>query len=277
MTLTAYATLALLAGCAQKSEIDASKLPRQGAGAEVEPLTVQNVKELNRLFAAGMTTNEILAHCGRPHGFTVLGDGRIEWSYATTPFPAEEEMSGTYVIEVRLELTNGCVARLNYAYLGAPTGAQQTPLLVRPKNEPGRATDRYGPSLKLFAVSEKPIYDGTFIDTDQFPRLGYIASVPILTISKVKEATSETLVVPDERYENSIVWAITIVLADDDARVLSYATSTNIPSKLFITLNNEPVAAPVLLGPIRAGNIVFRCRDRRVAELLQDALAEMKR
>jgi hypothetical protein len=269
--------LALLVSCDQKAEFSDTNQTRSETDKDGVALAVRNISELHQLFVVGMTTNQIISRCGNPQDIMDLSGGVREWRYSVNPFPAEGGMSGTYVFGVRLELSNGQLARVKCDYMGIPSGASPQELTGQTTNA---VTEVNRPSvtvLKLFVVSASPIPGGTYFNTQQFPRLGYIPPTPNLAITTIKSATIAEQTIAEEGNKTTTVWSLSVYLNDQDARLLRSMTLTNIPCRILTMVDEEPVAAPVLTTPLSDGNLAFECRNRQVIEVLQNALAEMKR
>jgi len=230
------------------------------------------VVELRKLLVPGMTTNEIMAKWGKPDREEVTSNA-IFWRYSLTPFPADDDMQGTHVIGMIVDITNGHVARLNFAYVGAArvsTGAPPEPLGGGPNG--GRQT-----TLKFFTVSTHPVKGGRFIDTDQLPKLGYISSTPDLTIDRLKEVSLE-----EQRMEQpgaprpTVFWAFNCEMDEEATAQFKAITTANVGKALLVVAGDEPIVAPVIVAPILNGRVVIEVSDRTSMEFLRKHLDGMQ-
>jgi hypothetical protein len=53
------------------------------------------------------------------------------------------------------------------------------------------SSESIGDSLSFYVVSEDKLEGGRFIDTSHFPRLGYIAAVPDLTVGRLQAVVAD--------------------------------------------------------------------------------------
>lgn len=259
-----------LLGCSDKTEVaHQSRPPVSGQQARA---AIRSIAELRKLLVQGMTTNEVTAKFGKPDWEEATSMG-IFWRYQLTPFPAEDEMRGTYVIGVIIGFTNGHVAEWGCAYVGG-TGVwtvPSTPLLADAANV-GRST-----SLKLFVVSSHPVEQGQFVDTEQLPKLGYISSKPELVIDRLKEVTLEERRVRETDAQDRTVWVFKCLLDEQDAPRFKAMTTTNVLKRVLIMVGDEPIVAPTILAPVKDGRFEIECQDQSLMELLKKHLVGMQR
>ena len=109
---------------------------------------------------------------------------------------------------------------------------------------------------------------GRFVDSQRFPKLGYVPVTPDVTIAKLR-----TVVI--ERRPPSEPWSFVIYLTERDSLAIESFTRTNVSRSVLISVCGQPVAAPVLLSSIDTGSFVFDCADRVVAERLERELTQM--
>ena len=275
--LTCFASCTLVAwilGCSDKPELPPASRPPAASQASPQEarLAIRSVVELRKRLVPGMTTNEIIAKWGKPDREEVTGN-TISWRYSLRPFPADDDMQGTHVIGMIVDTTNGHVARLNFAYVGAArvsTGAPPEPLGDRTNG--GRPT-----TLKFFAVSTHPVKGGRFIDTEQLPKLGYISSTPELTIDRLKKVTLEQQRVEQPGAPSRMVWAFKCEMDEEVAAQFKAITTTNVGKPLLIVVGDEPIVAPMIVDPIPNGLVDIEVPDRTSMELLRKHLDGMQR
>jgi preprotein translocase subunit SecD len=131
--------------------------------------------------------------------------------------------------------------------------------------------------LKFFLVSKDPIPGGKYIDSELFPRLGFVAPTPTLAIVALKEVTwtEETVATPEGRSQTN--WTFRISLQREDAPRLKAMTTDNLSKQMLMVVGEVSVSAPIIRDPVEEGIMEFKCRDPRIAESAKKHLARMKR
>jgi preprotein translocase subunit SecD len=112
-------------------------------------------------------------------------------------------------------------------------------------------------SLNFYIVSEEKIDGGQFVDTTNFPKLGYINPTPDLTITKLQSVAISTnnATSTDEKGRTTIIPSILISMQPDDAKKFSSLTKKAIGKQLLLELNDTPLIAPKVVMSIDDGNI----------------------
>src|SRR5205807_1224100 len=83
-------------------------------------------------------------------------------------------------------------------------------------------------TLKFFVVSSQPTTNGHFVDTERFPKLGFVPPSPNLVVRKLKEVLLEKRGPPESEPGGRRVWSFGIQLTSEDATQLASLTATNI-------------------------------------------------
>ena len=237
---------------------------------------IQSTAELRRRLVPGMPTNDIVVKFGEPLWAEPLGEGKTEWCYGLSGFPADDDMKGTYVIAVHITMTNGHLARWACAYRGPPSGGKAKPLPIGKRNEEPQGERDEPPVLKVFVVSDEPIAGGWQIDTQQFPKLGFISETPNLSIKRLKEVTLEENPVPHADNKTSTNWQFGIFLNPDDAARLASLTASNVGKKVLITVGDVPVVAPIIRAPLETGSFNIDCTERPLMQTVRSNLTRMQ-
>jgi hypothetical protein len=266
---TACLTACLVAGCGQKSNIADGSRDRM-ANRSTQP-AVGTIADLRRLLPTGMGTNELLASFGEPGRREPLGRGVEEWHYSLSPFPADDEMRGTYVVGVGIGITNGHLAYLSCTYAEVP---RQPPKQIVPLD--GNSRSNTAP-LELFVVSSTPVAGGRFIDTERLPKLGFIPPTPSLVITQLKDLTLEERTSSNSENQVRSFWSFGVFLTEEDTARLKSVTAANVSKKLLVMVGNEPVTAPTITSPLETGSFAIDCAERPLMEAVQKQLAAMHR
>jgi hypothetical protein len=248
---------------------------RQSGGKETleeRRLGIKSVADLRAILVKGITTNEIKAKFGNPKWQDTMDD-RIFWYYNLTPFPADDEMRGTYVIGLKLEVSNQYVPQWRCIYAGglAPNTVLNKQSLIDETN------DNHALTLKFFTVYDNPVEQGRFVDTKEFPKLGYIGKLPALTIDKLGELTVEQQRSDAPDMQNQSVWVLNFSLDEQFISPLRDLTETNLGNKLLIMVGDEPIATPTIVTPVEDGRFQIKCQDEAVVNTVKKQLAGIVR
>jgi preprotein translocase subunit SecD len=182
-------------------------------------------------------------------------------------------MQGTYVVGVQLVITNRALAKWSCSYVGDRGGRGEEVLSNR------AAQQKIPPSsvLRLFVVSTNPVLGGQFIDTREFPKLGFIGPASDMVISTIQGALVQQHQISRTTTNNATRWTFTIYLTPSDAKQLESMTAMNVSKRVLLTLNDEPIAAPTIVAPLVTGSFTIACRDEALMAKLKEELAEMQR
>lgn len=235
--------------------------------------SINSIPDLQRLLIPSMGTNDIIATLGKPIRMEDLPRGETMWRYQLPPFPADGQMRGTYVVGLIIGITNGHLANWGCDYVGGDQYGQRREV---PSNRNGKTEAETLPSLRIYVISTDPIAEGRFIDTERFPKLGFIPPTPNLTISKLKKATVEEHTVSGAEDQRT-AWSFDIALTQDDAARLKSLTEANVLKNVLIMVGEEPVSAPKIMTPLENGTFVIECRERSLMEAVRSQLANMAR
>ncbi len=253
-----------LFGCSKNTEVASGT--HYSAPEQKQRTWIQSMADLQRVLTPQMSTNEIIAHLGKPDREEIATEG-VVWRYGVSPFPAGGEMDGAYVIGVVIGVTNGRLAEWGCAYRGAPVSSSHV-LREETLSLSGKGNDPT--SLKFYIVSSEPVDGGRFIDTKQLPKVGYVAATPSLLVSKLRKVTlAERSAVGAV---NSNVWSFIIFLLPEDAAGLGSLTATNVGEQMLISIGDEPVVAARIASPLDTGNFEIECGNRLLMETIKNRL-----
>jgi preprotein translocase subunit SecD len=124
-----------------------------------------------------------------------------------------------------------------------------------------RAETLVGATNKLcfFVVSEKPIANGRYINSQEFPKLGYISNAPSYVLTRLRETSTNdvtsTTIMNGKIVSTNISAGISITLFPEDAKTFYNFTEENVLRKVLLMLGDQPVAAPRISEPIENGNV----------------------
>jgi len=265
-----FGSAIVLVGCGGQNDVAVATHERVAEPGAQQ--VMRSTADLRRILLPGMATNEITATFGEPRWKEDLGEGQQVWHYSLPVFPADDAMRGSYVAGVAVGVTNGRLANWGCSYVGAPNDGVSRKQGVLP----GSKGQTDSPTLQFFIVGSDRIGDGRFIDTERFPKLGFIAPTPTLAIRRLKEVTLEERTRSDSAGQSRTAWSFGIFLTQEDAARLKTVTATNVSTKLLIMVGDEPVSAPTITAPLETGSLVIECQDRSLMELVKRHLAKME-
>ncbi|MDP7011427.1 MAG: hypothetical protein QF685_08605 [Verrucomicrobiota bacterium] len=123
------------------------------------------------------------------------------------------------------------------------------------------------PTLAFYVVSKEKIGGSRFIDTKEFPKLGYIAAKPGLVIAQLKEVRL------NKRASDRA--NILITLQDNQVDQLEGFTGKNVGKKILLMLGNEPLFAPRVLEKIRTPALQISLSEEKKRMKILKALKEL--
>jgi hypothetical protein len=246
-----------------------TSLDRPHAAGSNTLATLKSIASYRELLPVGVGTNEVLKVLGQPHR-TEGGAGITSWSYRVPPFPADNEMRGTYVTGVYPRFTNGRLAVLHFSYAEGPTETIRREDVLPSLDSNGVVT------LKLFAVKEDNFPGARLIDTDAMPKLGYVGPSPDMEVRRLTDVRLEEKVRTDSESKRHTNWLFAISLTPEDARRFEALTAANIGRKLLLTVGDKPIMAPRVNEPITQGRLALTCDAAKRHQLKAD-LARLKR
>ena len=117
--------------------------------------------------------------------------------------------------------------------------------------------------LDFHIVHNEPLKAGRLVDTKEFPKLGYIATNPNLSIKHLKAASKAKAT------------TALLTLHERDAKALAALTARCVGRRLLLTLNGRPLMAPTVREPIRAGQLAISIRDEKQMKQLLPVLRKL--
>jgi len=114
-------------------------------------------------------------------------------------------------------------------------------------------------------VSAQAIAGGRFIDTADFPRLGYIEAVPELELQRLAEVALTSQPSQPET-------TIHIKMFPEDAKRFAAVTERAVGKQILLMLGNEPLMAPRVLTPISGPYLQLGLNGRHNTTRVANAL-----
>ncbi len=271
-------TMGILVSCGRRTDISTNHALSSSESRGGPRLAIKSMTDLRQLLPLGLMTNAIFTRLGLPDRTEEAQEGRVDWTYSLLPFPAENMRPETYVIGVTLTITNGYLAWWGCAY-ASPHGATIAHEQVHPNgsNRPSLPNNQDRPLLEFFIISTNPIAGGRLIDTEPFPKLGFISSKANLEISNLKGVTFEERTIPSSRSSVQTVWTLTFHLSETDASRFESLTADNIDKSFLMMVADEPLFSASIREPIPGGNFRFESTNQAVIEAVKKQLINVPR
>jgi hypothetical protein len=242
----------------------------QGTGPEALA-SLKSTAAYRKTFPAGTETNEFVRLLGSPDSREVFHNATnvTTWLYFVPPFPADDEMRGTYVTSVSPVFTNGRLWRINFSYTEGPTET------VRKENLPRVSTNAVVP-LKFFTVKERQFAGARLIDTPTLPKLGYVAANPDMEVHRLSDLELREEVRTDSESKRHTNWVFSIWLIPDDVERFEALTTANLGRRILIAVGDRPIIAPMVRATISQGHVDLTCPPDEQHRLKAE-LARLKR
>ena len=128
-------------------------------------------------------------------------------------------------------------------------------------------------ALSFYVVSDTAISGGRFIDTPEFPKLGYISNTPTYVLTKLREVSTndvtEISIMNQKSVSTNTSPAVVVRKFRMDSESFAEFTRQNIDRKVLLMLRNKPLLAPVVRAPIETGSIQLPSLAKSVVEDIQ--------
>jgi preprotein translocase subunit SecD len=129
------------------------------------------------------------------------------------------------------------------------------------------ACSDHRPRLQIYMASKEPregLHEANF---PNFPKVGYIAQRPDLTISELLTVSfgPPVIVAPDAVAPNRPMedrGSLVLRLTSEDADALQKLTSAHVGDRLLVLLNDEPLFAPEIRNPSNGQSVYITAPQR---------------
>lgn len=135
--------------------------------------------------------------------------------------------------------------------------------------------------LAFYIVSAERIEGGRFIDTSDFPKLGYIPAVPALELTKLEAVIPDVSQVQRGVPDQSGTKAVPTMTNDqtfhirmtiDDAKRFGVVTEQAVGKKMLLMLGDTPLMAVRVMTPIKGPNLQLYFEEKHDGARIGDAL-----
>jgi len=128
-------------------------------------------------------------------------------------------------------------------------------------------------ALSFFVVSDTAIPNGRYIDTPEFPKLGYVSNAPSYVLTRLRAVSTndvpEISIVNRKVASTNTSPAVTIRMFRTDGESFAEFTRQNIDRKVLLMLRDKPLLAPMVRAPIETGSVQLPSLPKSVVEDIQ--------
>jgi len=133
------------------------------------------------------------------------------------------------------------------------------------------------PVLKLFIVSSNATTGSQFIDTKEFPKLGYIPSNAAIETDELKDLRLEETLVPESGSQSHKHWIFYVDLTLKDAGRFQTVTEDNNGTVMLMTIDDIPLFAVYIRESIHDGLLRIDMTNEATMEMAKQEFARMSR
>jgi preprotein translocase subunit SecD len=128
-------------------------------------------------------------------------------------------------------------------------------------------------ALSFFVVSDTAILGGRYIDTAEFPKLGYISNAPSYVLTRLREVSTndvtEISIMDRKSVSTNSSPAVVIRMFRTEGESFAEFTRQNIDRKVLLMLRDKPLLAPLVRAPIENGSIQLPSLPKSVVKDIQ--------
>jgi hypothetical protein len=200
------------------------------------------------------------------------GYARLDYSF----FPPDAPGPRKFVVSgVTVYLKDDKVVRWAPAF-GTVGGYREgdTFVPVEPHGTAAGSTNAL-PQLTFWVVSSSRIEGGRYIDTERFPKLGFVSKDPALKMARLKSLEQGREVVTNEQNQEVENPMLSVEFAAEAVEAFRRFTEQNVGKQVLLMVDDVPVHTSRFLMPISGGRIQITCRDQPEFQLLRDRLAKL--
>jgi len=122
--------------------------------------------------------------------------------------------------------------------------------------------------LSFYVVSEEKIDGGRFIDTLDFPKLGYIAARPDLIITQLASVSDSS---------SPANPSVSITIMPGDSQKFEALTKSCIGKQVLLMLDDTPLLAPRILAPVSTQSFLLTMSGHSDKKVIEDGLKKLIR
>lgn len=128
-------------------------------------------------------------------------------------------------------------------------------------------------ALAFFLVSDTAIPGGRYIDTPEFPKLGYVSNAPSFVLTRLREVSTNDVasisIVDRKAVSTNTSFAVSIAMFRAERRGFATFTRQNVDRKVLLMMRDKPLIAPMVRAPIETGSLQLPSLPDSVVEDIQ--------
>ncbi|MGO8929721.1 MAG: hypothetical protein ACLQU3_22880 [Limisphaerales bacterium] len=128
-------------------------------------------------------------------------------------------------------------------------------------------------ALCFFVVSQTPVPNGRYLDTTEFPKVGYISNAPSYVLTRLRQVLTNdvtyTSTIVGQPTETNTVHAVRIWISQADKTSFAVFTRQNIDRRVVLMLKGKPLVAPMIRAPIENGALQLPTFPKSVIDDIQ--------
>ncbi|HEY3762802.1 MAG TPA: hypothetical protein VGN23_13740 [Verrucomicrobiae bacterium] len=138
-------------------------------------------------------------------------------------------------------------------------------------------------ALLFYIVSDQNVAGGHFVDTPDFPKLGYISLKPELTITHLERVTEivkhTDAVLVDKNGKRTVAPmdqpALNIQFSPEDVTKFGELTKQNYGKQMFVMIGNVPLLAATIDSPILSKSFDLSIPEHSRLKTIEDKLKKL--
>jgi hypothetical protein len=140
--------------------------------------------------------------------------------------------------------------------------------------------------LSFYIVSGEKFEGGRFIDSPDFPKLGFVAAAPDLAITQLEAVVPDVSrhqdVMVDKEGRQTVMpvqakAALAIRMRADDAKKFTTLTERAMGKQILIVIGETPLMAPMIVSPISTQSLTLTFGEKSDQKKIEDELKKLVR
>lgn len=242
------------------------KVQSYGGKMVLESLSEES---LGRVLRVGMSKIAVKELLGEPFSEMKIDNGGVCFDYFYT-HAIESQSSPAAIAGVSVFFQANGVSRWAPILRAGSvhTERKNVPADAKPVKDRGVAG-----FCSLWVLADDPADGWRYIDTAEFPKLGYISSRANLEFKQIKSLEEVTFRNPEKG--NVPGYELLVGLTDEDAIKLKEFTAANPRRRILVMVGDRPIFAPYIVAPVTTGLLRIPYDDLSALKRSKDLLVSL--
>lgn len=254
-------------GCGEHTSSQLHSVPTKHATNESSNLRMDENAIVGRV-AAGMSHEQVIRALGEPLLETKYTNGTARMIYRTPQDFFEGRDAAGEGNGVVICLSNNVV--ITWQRFGSASEATHTNI---PSPASDQRPEKAENALQFFVLSKERIPGSEYISTKELPDLGYVKKVADLEIRTLLEISIQAVEAADTTKSNMI---LSVMLPRREAELFHHLTENHLGERILISVDGIPIAAPLILEPVKKGEVRIQLPAQHLAEETYRQLQRLK-